>query len=84
MSYNAVRRPRLLPSHLLPLFGPRAMRTRIHLACLFASVALVAAPATTRADDWPQWRGPHSNGAAAPGYSTVKSMTVWKMGNMTD
>src|SRR5262245_37618115 len=45
-------------------------------ACLFASLLSVAlAPVAALAasnDNWPQWRGPHDNGAAAPGTYPVK------------
>jgi outer membrane protein assembly factor BamB len=48
------------------------MRTRIAIACLFASLTLIVRSTTSRADDWPQWRGANANGVAAPGAYPVK------------
>jgi outer membrane protein assembly factor BamB len=47
-------------------------RTILALACLCTSFALSTTHASRAADNWPQWRGPAANGAAAPGDYPVK------------
>ena len=56
---------------LNPMNTAMSPKNCLLLACIITS-SLLAAPRAYAADNWPQWRGPASNGVAAPGAYPVK------------